>query len=85
MSTCKLCKNSLQTPAEEVRGDLCFKCIPNGIQIMWTKFVLDKRIGKWRWVVKTKELKLRRVTDSLFQNYKPDIKDVYKFKKYVSK
>jgi len=84
MSTCKLCKRSIQTPTEEERGDLCFKCIPNGIQIMWVRFVLDKRIDKWRWVVKTKELKHRRVTDSLFKNYQSDIKDVYRFKKYVS-
>lgn len=85
MSTCKLCKNALNTVEEEVRGDICFKCIPNGIQIMWSKYIYDSNLDKWKWVIRTKELVRRRVTDSLFKNFRPEVKDIYRFKKYVSK
>ncbi len=85
MSTCKLCKKALQTAAEEVRGDVCFKCIPNGVQIMWTKNIYDEQTKRYRWIVRTKEIVRRRVTNSLFQGYQPQVQDVYRYKKYVSK
>ncbi|MFN8359329.1 MAG: hypothetical protein U0264_05380 [Candidatus Kapaibacterium sp.] len=52
---------------------------------MWTKNIYDEQTKRYRWIVRTKEIVRRRVTNSLFQGYQPQVQDVYRYKKYVSK
>ena len=85
MSVCQKCKNALYTHEEEKRHRICFKCVPNGIEIISVKEAFDKFTGKMVVVVKTKELLHKRVTPSLFSGEPAEVQEVYKTRKYFSK
>lgn len=85
MSVCQKCGNALFTPAEEKRHKICFKCVPNGIEITSVKKKYDKLANEMVVIVKTKEILHKRITPSLFAGMPSDIKEVKKVRTYLSK
>lgn len=84
MSVCKLCGKGLYDHTDELRGNICKKCVPQDETIVSAKLIYDKEKQAHKYKVKTKVFTHNEIVEPLFKGFPKNIMPCYKIKVYYS-